>query len=66
MNIMQRVEQIKQIAEERGDYRAVADKSGVTFHWLQKFAIGAIPNPSVKNIAKLEQFFFGDGDRDAA
>lgn len=60
MNIMQRVNKIKEQAAERGDYRIVAEQSGVTFHWLQKFAIGKIPNPGVKNIAKLEDFFLAN------
>lgn len=57
MNIMQRVEQIKRLAVTNGDYRQIAEKSGVTYHWLQKFARGGIANPTVSNVAKLEQFF---------
>jgi hypothetical protein len=53
------------LVSEKGDYRFIADKSGVNLYWLQKFAIGAIPNPGVQNIAKLESFFCGS-DSDAA
>ncbi|WP_426994479.1 hypothetical protein [Methylomonas sp. CM2] len=64
MNIIQRVSQIQQKVAERGDYRIVAQESGVTFHWLQKFAIGKIPNPGVRNVAKLERYFLGVGGDD--
>jgi|688.fasta_scaffold589131_2 hypothetical protein len=67
MKIIDRVEQLKKMAFEYGNYRLVAEKSGLSFHWLQKFAIGSIENPNVKNVAKLEAFFFeASDDRDAA
>ncbi|WP_427501354.1 hypothetical protein ACQE3E_06535 [Methylomonas sp. MED-D] len=57
MNIIERVERLQALVAERGDYKTVAAESGVTFHWLQKFAIGKIPNPGVVNVAKLEAYF---------
>lgn len=63
--IIDRVEQIKKKALSTRNYRVVADKCGVTYHWLQKFAIGEIPNPTIENVAKLESYFFAD-DQDAA
>jgi hypothetical protein len=39
---------------QRGNYRTIADKSGITYHWLVAFAQGKIQNPTIKNIAALD------------
>lgn len=60
MKILKHVETLKTMAAEHGDYRVLAEKTGVTYHWLQKFAIGVIDNPKINNVAKLESYFFAD------
>ena len=57
MNIIDKVERIKTLVRKHGNYRVLADKAGVGYEWLSKFAAGSIENPGVKNVAKLEQFF---------
>jgi len=57
MKILEHVNLIRVKARKTGNYRYVSEKSGVTFHWLQKFAIGSIENPTIENVAKLESFF---------
>lgn len=39
-------------AEPRG-LLSVAQKTGVPFYWLRKFAAGKIPNPSVNRVQYL-------------
>lgn len=57
MKILEYVNQIRDKSKSVGNYRLVSEKSGVSYHWLQKFAIGSISNPTIENIAKLESFF---------
>lgn len=57
MKILEQVNNIRIQVRTYGDYKYVSEKTGVTFHWLQKFACGIIKNPTVNNIAKLEDFF---------
>lgn len=57
MNILDRVESVRKQARCAGSYRVIAEKSGVGYEWLAKFARGAIVNPSVDKIHKLEQYF---------
>lgn len=62
MNILTHVELIRDKAKEHGDYRYVAQKTGVNYHWLQKFACGQIKKPTVENVAKIEPFFMAGGE----
>jgi transcriptional regulator with XRE-family HTH domain len=57
MNILQRTEEIRKKAQEYGQYRDVAEKSGVGYEWLTKFASGKIKNPGVDKVSSLEDFF---------
>lgn len=57
MKILDHVDSIRCKAKSYGNYSFVAEKAGVSFHWLQKFAIGRIENPTVENVAKIETFF---------
>jgi len=57
MNISEKVEVIREAAKLNGNYRVLAKKSGVAYEWLSKFSTGAIQNPTVGNVAKLESFF---------
>jgi hypothetical protein len=56
MKILEHVNQIRSQIKSIGNYQIVADHSGVSYHWLNKFAVGKIPNPTVGNVAKLEIF----------
>ncbi len=42
--------------KRRGDWKAVADGSGVSYSWLSKFANGHITNPGYSTLRKLESF----------
>jgi predicted transcriptional regulator len=57
MNILQRTEEIRKKAQAYGQYRDVAEKSGVGYEWLAKFAAGKIKNPGVDKVSSLEDFF---------
>ncbi|RLA20982.1 MAG: hypothetical protein DRQ62_09920 [Gammaproteobacteria bacterium] len=57
MEILNLVESIREKAKAYGNYQLVADNSGVGYQWLSKFATGAIQNPTINNVAKLEVFF---------
>jgi hypothetical protein len=57
MDIITKVEFIRDQVKGHGLYRVLAEKSGVSYEWLCKFAVGAINNPTVGNVAKLEKFF---------
>lgn len=57
MGILEITEKTRKEAKAYGQYKYVSEKSGVGKEWLCKFAVGAIPNPTVGNVAKLEAFF---------
>lgn len=41
------------LAARKGDWQAVAEKSGVSYSWLSKFVNGHIPNPGFGTLTKL-------------
>ena len=57
MNIQEKTKLIRYIAIKIGNYKHISEQANVNYHWLQKFAIGTIQNPTVANVAKLEEFF---------
>jgi len=57
MSILEITENTRKAARDYGQYRLVAQQSGVGFQWLTKFSTGAIANPTVENVARLEAFF---------
>jgi hypothetical protein len=57
MGILDITEKTRKEAKAHGQYKYVSEMSGVSKEWLCKFAVGAIPNPTVSNVAKLEAFF---------
>lgn len=52
--IKRRLDAIKELQRLKGDWKAIADASGVTYSWLCKFAQDKIPNPGVLTLHKLE------------
>lgn len=40
-------------------YQSIADNTGLTKHWIEKFAQGKIKNPGVQNVQKLYEFLTG-------
>lgn len=56
MFISDRVNIIRQMARDTGNYSVVAKNCGVSYHWLNKFATGSIKNPTVDNVDKLERY----------
>lgn len=57
MKILNYVDSYRDKVKAIGDYIYVAQQSGVSYHWLTKFTQGSIKNPTIENIAKLENFF---------
>lgn len=57
MGILEKTYFLKGRVLEHGQYKRVAEKCGLNYFWLQKFAAGCIGNPGVVNVAKLEAFF---------
>jgi hypothetical protein len=57
MNILEFTKKVSKEAKRFGRYRYVAAESGVSYEWLTKFANGKIPNPTIENVHKLDQFF---------
>lgn len=57
MQILKLVSDIRVQVKNKGDYRTVAQESGVGYEWLAKFAVGAIKNPTIDNVSKLERYF---------
>jgi len=60
MFIDQKLERIRVLSKEYGRYAELAKKAGVNKHWLPKFAQGAIKNPTIGNVSRLERFFYND------
>lgn len=47
-------EELRQALEShRGDWAAIAARSGVSYSWLSKFVNGHIPNPGYETLKKL-------------
>lgn len=40
---------------KKGDWKAVADQSGVSYSWLSKFVNGHIDNPGYAKLAALQK-----------
>jgi hypothetical protein len=57
MKILNYVDSYRDKVKAIGNYIYVAQHSGVSYHWLTKFTQGSIKNPTIDNIAKLENFF---------
>ena len=53
-------EMVLQLLKDRkGDWLAVAERSGVSYSWLSKFVNGHIPNPGFATLTKLHQSLTG-------
>lgn len=57
MRIRDRVEIIRTKVREHGNYRVLAKNALVGYEWLTKFSVGVIKNPTVDNVARLEEYF---------
>jgi len=57
MDIEKLVLDIRGKVKKHGKYREIALSSGVGYEWLAKFAAGAVDNPTVNNVAKLQIYF---------
>jgi hypothetical protein len=51
--IRKKTEEIRARVRSAGGYQRFIDR-GLSYHWIQKFACGAIKNPTINNVAKLE------------
>jgi hypothetical protein len=60
MTILEQVIFLQKRVRATGDYKRLAPKIGVSYHWLQKFAGGHMPNPTLDNVSKVEKFFRQD------
>lgn len=43
-----------QLRQKRGSFQAIADKAGMSYSWLSKFANDHIPNPGITSLKKLK------------
>ena len=48
-----RTELIDWLGSKKGRWPVVAEDTGLSYHWVQKFAMGKIPNPGMKNLQIL-------------
>lgn len=44
----------EQLAGLRGEWKRVADASGVSYSWISKFMNGHIPNPGTRTLNRLQ------------
>lgn len=42
-----------QLAERKGEWPAIAERAGVSYSWLCKFAVGRIDNPGYDSLKRL-------------
>lgn len=42
------------LIQQKGKWRAISDKSGMSYSWLSQFANDRIPNPGVRSLKQLE------------
>jgi len=47
-------------------YMQIANESGLSYHWVQKFACGAIKNPTLSRIQKLHDYLLQAENRGPA
>lgn len=47
------------LAQRRGEWKALADASGVSYSWISKFANNKIPNPGIETLRKLQRAMHG-------
>lgn len=57
MKIIDKANIIRNYVRVHGQYRVLSEKSGVPYQWMCKFARNSIPNPGIKYVSKLEDFF---------
>ena len=57
MNMIEKTEQIKNQVRKHGKYRLLALSTNLSYNWLNRFIYDKIPNPGVKNLSKLEDYF---------
>lgn len=54
------------LEKRRGDWKAVAEASGVSYSWLSKFANGHIGNPGLTTLKKLQAALQSPAEKQAA
>lgn len=57
MSIIETTNQLRDAVKQHGNHKEISRQSGVNFHWLCKFVTGEITNPTINNVAKIEEFF---------
>jgi transcriptional regulator with XRE-family HTH domain len=48
------------LAQRRGEWRSLADLSGVSYSWISKFVNNKIPNPGIETLRKLQRAMEGE------
>jgi transcriptional regulator with XRE-family HTH domain len=43
-----------QLREQRGNFQSIAERAGMSYSWLSKFANDHIPNPGITSLRKLK------------
>jgi len=44
------------LVARRGDWKYIADQSGIGYSWLSKFGMGQITNPTVTQLQALHEY----------
>ena len=57
MTILETENQIRERVGSLRQYERIAVGAGVNLHWLHKYSQGRIPNPGIKAVAALEEYF---------
>lgn len=52
-------EVLQALENRRGDWKRIAEESGVSYSWISKFANGHIPNPGFKTLSDLRVYLLG-------
>lgn len=49
----------ERLNSHKGEWRVIAEESGLGYSWLSKFADGRITNPTTDKLETLYQYFYG-------
>lgn len=56
---------LETLEQRRGDWKRIADGSGVSYSWISQFARGRIPNPGYATLTKLREYLKSAPKKDA-
>jgi len=56
MNASLDTEVLLSLERRKGEWKRIADESGVSYSWISKFANGHIPNPGFQTLVGLRDY----------